>query len=156
MHKLVLQCDAKLTFLKLVYNLSLKYVFSAFIQYWKYSSYSNKGKSVSFYYQVAVWVPDMFCNFYNVKKLIFAITQQPWKLEKNKHGFGILRNRVIFWMHVSLNLKTIKCYLVKLATNLYWQPSFWFHLINQGGFKANFLIEKCLKIIKRHCGLCLL
>ncbi len=108
-------------------------------------------KSVSLYCQVAAWVPDMFCNFYNVKKLIFAITQQPWKLKKNKHGFGILRNWVIFWMHVSLNLKTIKCYFVKLATNLYWQPSFWFHLINQGGFKANFLMEKCLKIIKRHC-----
>jgi hypothetical protein len=42
-------------------------------------------------------------------------TQQPLKLEKNKHRFGILRNFEFFWC-VWLNLKTIKFNLIKLAT----------------------------------------
>jgi hypothetical protein len=40
--------------------------------------------------------------------------------EKNEPRFGVLRNLL---MYVWINLKTIKSYLIKLATEFYWQPS---------------------------------
>ncbi len=50
-----------------------------------------------------------------------AKTQQSLKLDKkNKHRFVNLRIIELFW----LNLKTIKFYLIKLATDFYWQPSY--------------------------------
>jgi hypothetical protein len=52
----------------------------------------NEGKSAAiFCHQVAAWVTDMFCNFYLVK------SQQPLKLQKNKHRFGICRILDIFY-----------------------------------------------------------
>jgi hypothetical protein len=42
-------------------------------------------------HQVTAWVPDMFYNFYLVKLTELTITQQQQKVEKNKHGFRILR-----------------------------------------------------------------
>jgi hypothetical protein len=45
--------------------------------------FENEGKSaVSFCHQVAAWVPNMFCNFYFVKRHKSAKTRQPLKLEK--------------------------------------------------------------------------
>jgi hypothetical protein len=41
---------------------------------------------------VAALVPDVFCNFYLMKnnKIAKTNTQQPLKIEKTKHIFGIL------------------------------------------------------------------
>jgi hypothetical protein len=39
--------------------------------------------------------------------------------EKNKHRFGILRILEKMFRYVGLNLKTIKFYLIKLATDFY-------------------------------------
>ncbi len=92
---------------------------------WVYMSL-NEGKSaVSFCLQVAAWVSDMFCNFFfewKITKLL--ITEQLLNLEKNKHTFGILRILGFFLMHVWLYLKTIKFYLIKLATDFHWKPSY--------------------------------
>jgi hypothetical protein len=42
--------------------------------------------------QVAAWFPDMFCNFYFVKKDKITKNSTATKAsEKNKHRFGILR-----------------------------------------------------------------
>jgi len=38
--------------------------------------------------------------------------------EKNKHIFGILRILEIFLMYVGLNLKAIKFYFIKVATDI--------------------------------------
>ncbi len=74
--------------------------------------------AASFCHQVAAWVQDIFSNFYLVKNYKFANNSNTTKAtEKNKHIFGILGN---FLMHVWLNLKTIKFYLIKLATDFYW------------------------------------
>jgi hypothetical protein len=55
----------------------------------------NEGKSdASFSQQVAAWFPDTFCNFHLVKN--HKVADQPLKLEKNKHRFGILRILDIF------------------------------------------------------------
>ncbi len=46
---------------------------------------------------MSAWVPDLFYNFYlkeNNKKMLK--TQQPWKLEKNKHQFGIVKILELF------------------------------------------------------------
>ncbi len=51
------------------------------------------------------------------KNIKLLITQQPLKLDKNKHRFGNLRI-LEFFMQVWLNSKTIKFYLIKLAKDL--------------------------------------
>ncbi len=48
--------------------------------------------AASFCRQVAALVPDMcFANFMLLKTSKLLLTQQPLKLDKNKHRFGILR-----------------------------------------------------------------
>jgi hypothetical protein len=74
--------------------------------------------AASFYHQAAARVQDIFSNFYLGKNYKFANNSSTTKArEKNKHRFGILGN---FLMHVWLNLKAIKFYLIKLATDFYW------------------------------------
>ena len=52
------------------------------------------GSAAWFCHQVAAWVPDMFCNFYLVKSHKIAnISATTEGTEKNKHIFGILKNR---------------------------------------------------------------
>ncbi len=46
-------------------------------------------------------------------------------------------------MYVWLNLKTIKFYLIKLAANYYWQPSYLL------GKRASWIKKKQLKQIKQ-------
>jgi hypothetical protein len=84
--------------------------------------FTNEGKSAaSFCGQVAAGFPDMFCNFYLVKNHKIIKTQQPQKLEKNKHRFGILR----ISSYVCLTkFKKIKFHLIKLPTDFYWKPSY--------------------------------
>ncbi len=50
--------------------------------------------------------------------------QQPLKLEKNKHRLEILPISEKILIYVSLNLKTINFYLIKLAADFDWQPSY--------------------------------
>jgi hypothetical protein len=67
--------------------------FSNSLQLDLYIPQLNEGKSAaSFCHQVAAaWFPDMICNFYFMKNHKNAKkTQQPLKLQKNKHRFGIL------------------------------------------------------------------
>jgi hypothetical protein len=80
----------------------------------------NEGKSAaSFCRQVATWVPDMFCNFYFVKNHKIAKKSTTTKaIEKNYRRFGILRILELFDACL-LTLKTIKFYLIRLATDFY-------------------------------------
>jgi hypothetical protein len=57
-------------------------------------------------------------------QLLFSEKSQNCNKRKNKHRLGILRILDVF-MHVWLNLETIKFYLIKLFTDFYWQPSYW-------------------------------
>jgi hypothetical protein len=55
-------------------------------------SFLNEQKSAaSFCFQVAAWMPDMFCNFYIIKYQKIAKHSTTTKLEKTKQIFGILR-----------------------------------------------------------------
>ncbi len=52
---------------------------------------------VILWYQVAAWVPDMFCNFYFWKITNLLITQElDWSLRKDMNRFGIIRILVRF------------------------------------------------------------
>ncbi len=61
----------------------------------------------------------MFWNFYLVKNHKIPENATTTKVKEKKHRLGILRI-LDFFMHVWLNLKTTKLYLLKLATYLYW------------------------------------
>ncbi len=52
-----------------------------------------------------------------------VITQQPLKPQKKYHKYGVLNILEKILGHVWLNLKTIKLYLIKLATDFKWQPT---------------------------------
>ncbi len=89
---------------------------------------SNEGKSsASFCHQLAALFPHLI---WKITKLLK--TQQPLRQIWNPYNF---RN---FLMHVWLNLKTIKFYLIKWATDLYWQTSYW--LAARASLKNIFLI----------------
>jgi hypothetical protein len=55
-----------------------------------------------------------FATFNQLKITKWQITQQQLKLLKNKYRFGTLRIRYIFDINDSLNLKTIKFYIINL------------------------------------------
>ena len=75
-----------------------------------------------------------FATFMKRKITKLLITQQTLKQEKNKRRFGILGILESFWC--MFWLKTVKFYLIKLATDFYWQPSYFlgerasFNIIN--------------------------
>jgi hypothetical protein len=58
--------------------------------------------------------PNMFCDFYLGKNSKIANNQHPQKLEKKNWKPN---NFIIFLMKVWINLKTIKFYLIGLATD---------------------------------------
>jgi hypothetical protein len=68
---------------------------------------------------VAAWFPDMFCNFYLVKNRKIAknsrAIQAREKISTDLESLELYK----FFIYVSLNLKTTKFYLIKLATNFY-------------------------------------
>jgi hypothetical protein len=73
--------------------------------------------------QVAAWVPVMFRNFYIGKNHKIAKNSTATKSrEKITTDFVTFRILFLKIMYVWINLKTIKFYLIKLATDLYWQP----------------------------------
>jgi hypothetical protein len=78
----------------------------------------NLNKSVaSFCHQVAARVPDIFCNFCLVENHKIAndsTTAEAREKKRTDIEPLIVRN---FMCYVSLNLKPIKFYLIKLATN---------------------------------------
>ena len=81
----------------------------------------NEGKSAaSFCPQVAAMFQDMFCNFCLVKNHKIANNPTTTKArEKIKHRFGILRILEIFKCMFETKFKTIKFYLIKLATGFF-------------------------------------
>jgi hypothetical protein len=85
----------------------------------------NEWKSdASFCCQVAAWVPDMFSNFYLVKNHKIAkystTTNAREKISTDLEPLEFLN----FFMYIWLTLKAIKFYLIKLATDFYWQTSY--------------------------------
>ncbi len=85
----------------------------------------NEVKSAAnFCPQVAAWFPDMFCNFYFLKNIKVAknstIATAREKISTNLKSLEFQK----FFTYIRLNLKTIKFYLIKLATEFYWQPCY--------------------------------
>jgi hypothetical protein len=70
---------------------------------------------------VAAWLPNIFCNFYSVKT--HKIANNLTATRQIKHVCGVLKILEKNG-YVCINLKIIKFYLVKLATNFSWQPSY--------------------------------
>ncbi len=68
---------------------------------------NEEGSAASFCHQLAALFPDMFCNFYFVKN---------HKIAKNS---ATIKDEIFleFYVYVWTNLKTIKFYLIKLATD---------------------------------------
>ncbi len=93
---------------------------------------NNEGKSVaSFCHQVAACVPDMFWKFYEqkiAKNITTTKARETISTRLNPENF-----RNIF-MYVWVNLKTLKLYLTKLATESYGQPSYL--LCERSSFKS--------------------
>ncbi len=80
----------------------------------------NEGKwAANFCCQVATWFPDMFCNLYLVKN-----HKTTTKARKKIAWIWNPYNSRKSLMHVWLNFKTIKFYLVDIATDFYWQTSY--------------------------------
>jgi hypothetical protein len=73
---------------------------------------------------VAAWFPDMFCNFYLVKNYKISKNSTTTKARK-KYCTDLESLEFLKLFDVSLTkFKNNKTLLNKLATDLYWQPSY--------------------------------
>jgi hypothetical protein len=73
---------------------------------------------------VAAWFPDINCNFNLVKNRKIAKNSIN---AKAREKISIDLESLEFYkklMYILLNLKLIKVYLIKLATDFYWCPSY--------------------------------
>jgi hypothetical protein len=71
--------------------------------------------------QVAAWVPDMFCNFDLVNS--YKIATNSATIE-DRIKISTDSESLEFFMHVWLNLKTTRFYLIKISHRFQVQPSY--------------------------------
>ncbi len=83
-------------------------------RHWKRGtkSYNYDKTGANFCHQVAALVPNIFCKFCLQKIMKLLITLQLLKLEKTISADTERLNFQKFLVHVTLNLKSIKIYLV--------------------------------------------
>jgi hypothetical protein len=86
---------------------------------WFGSNYNEGESAASFCHQLAALFPDMLCNFYLVKNHKIAnnliTTKAKEKISTDLESFEFLNFFDVCW----IRFKTIKFYLIKLATDFY-------------------------------------
>jgi hypothetical protein len=85
---------------------------------WRSGQLDDGKSAASFCRQVAAWFSDMFYNFYSAKNNKIAKNSTTAKAREKVSTY--LESLYYVWLY----LKTIKIYLIELATDVYWQPSY--------------------------------